>query len=189
MKNLNNVGEHETQKDVEKHIKECEAEEIALIEEKLEGLKLAYGADSYTVPITKVAIDDLLGVTMQPWESFWEHDKIDLRTPIILGREKNVIAGPYQYFEAKESGLKEIDAVYIDSLKRKKVSVSALKKQFKDKNICFGFAYSLYALLHEIQYVVPFCEFCNNFDEIFEQGDIHFRIYNYILALDEEYGG
>ena len=189
MEAIQEVGELETQNEREQIIKAQEAERIAVIEEKLIGLKLAHKTDSYTIPVTQVNVEDLC-VTMQPWASFWEHKKIDLRTPVILGREKNVIGGPFQFFEAQEKGLKQIDAVYIDSLKGKVVSASTLKEQFLDKDICISFAYSLYAtLFDELQYIISFSEFCENFDRLFVQEDVYWRTYCYISELDEVFGG
>ena len=188
-KKRKNVGLN-VQSDREMLIKKLEVEKIASIEEKLKGLKLANQTDSLTIPTTKVDINTLYGVTTHPWAHFWEHEKIDLKTPVILGRERNVIGGLFQYFEAKERGLKQIDAVYIDSLKGKIVSISTLKEQFQDKNICISFAYSLYTILFdELQYIIGFSEFYENFDKLFIQENVCLRIYNYILALDEAFGG
>ena len=180
----------QTQKQVESVIKTYEAETIAALKEKLKGLELAYDTDLYTVPVTKVAVADLIGVTMNPWESFWEHKKIDLRTPVILGREKNVIAGPMQYFHAVEQGFKEIDAVYIDSLRMKWISSRSLKEQFRDENICKSFGYSLYALVTNwVSYIVSFDDFSKSFDELLKQEKICSFISDYIDELEQVFGG
>jgi len=188
MCNVEKVERRKIQKVIKK-IKKHEAERIALLEEKLKGLKLAHQTGLHTIPVKQVATDDLSGVSLQPWGNFWEHDKIDLRTPVILGREKNIIGGPMQYFTAKEEKSKQINAVYIDSLRGKIVSADTLREQFKDEQLCMSFAYCLYiAVSTSIQNIVSYSDFCQNFDRIFEQKNICWLIYDYISELDKAYG-
>ena len=172
-----------------KRFKHYEAERISVLKEKLIGLELAYETNLVTVPVTQVPVDELAGVTMHPWDNFWDHEKIDLRTPVILGREKNVIAGPFQYFEAKDKGLKIIDAVYLDSLLWKSISIYTLKKQFQDKDIAVSFAYSLYALVFDLQECVSYKDFYKNANSIFIKEEVGARIESYILETDREIGG
>ena len=188
MDKFSTVGELKTQNSVENAIKALEAEKIATLEEKLKGLKLAYSTDLQTVPVTNVDPGELTGTTVLSSENLWDHHKIDLKTPIILDRSKNVIAGPMQYFEAKDKGLKTIDAVYIDSLKGKTIYIDTLRQQFQDEKVSTGFAYSLYAAVSHMYEVISYEDFVENIDELFSEDLIRDKISNYISALDDEFG-
>ena len=185
MEYFKNGGGQETQ-----DLLNTQTEEIEALDEKSKALKLARETDMYTIPIAKVDVKELRGVTKHPWENLWDHQKIDARTPIILERSKNVIGGPFKYFDAQENGDEKIEAVYIDSLKRKIISPETLKNQFKDEMLYKSFAYSLYAAIHySISEIISFEGFCENFEEYFEQQYICERISDYILELDRTYWG
>jgi len=209
MKGIKNVGERKTQNEVEKQmpnpkflcgnkaqslqehcIKEAEAERIAFLKEAVKGFTLSFETDINTIPVIQVEVKDLCGVKQYPWGGFWnEEEKINLSTPVILDREKNVIAGIYQYCNAKENGLIKIDAVYMDSLYGKILSANNLKNQFEDETICTSFAYNLYALLFGHQYKISYSEFCDKFDELWDEDEIWFNIHRYISTFNDVIGG
>ena len=171
-------------------IKDAEAERIAFYKEAVKGFTLGFETDINTVPVIQVAVKDICGIKQYPWGGFWdEEEAINLSTPVVLDRERNVIAGIYQYLYAKENGLIKINAVYMDSLYGKILSANNLRNQFEDESICTGFAYNLYALLFERQYKVSYPEFCNKFDELWDEDEIWFNIHQYISTVNEVIGG
>ena len=209
MGKIKNVGARKAQSKVEKQnpkakflsgnkaqsmqehcIKEAEAERIAFYKEAVKGFTLGLETDINTIPVIQVEVEDLCGVKQYPWDGFWdEEEKINLSTPVILDREKNVIAGIYQYRHAKENNLIKINAVYMDSLFGKILSKNNLRNQFENETICTSFAYNLYALLFDIQYKVSYSEFCNKFDELWDEDEIFYNIHLYIRNDNSVMGG
>ncbi len=171
-------------------IKDAEAERIAFYKEAVKGFTLGFETNINTIPVIQVEVKDICGVKQYPWGGFLdEEEAINLSTPVVLDRERNVIAGIYQYLYAKENGLIKINAVYMDSLYGKILSANNLRNQFEDESICTGFAYNLYALLFERQYKVSYPEFCNKFDELWDEDEIWFNIHQYISTVNEVIGG
>ena len=169
-------------------IKKQQAKKIAALKEKLKGLELAYETDIHTIPVTKVKVDEIAGINMRPSEiKSWKRNKISLEAPVILDRSKHVIAGHTQYLNAKGNNFDQIDAVYIDSLKGKFICSHNLRSQFKNKDVCFGIAYSLYSLLYDINDRVSYNEFKENLERYFLEWEIKSRLNKYILDLDEEW--
>ena len=68
----------------------------------------------------------------------------------------------------------------MDSLYGKYISWHNLMKQFKDETTCTSFAYNLYALLFDQEYKVSYFEFCNKFNELWDDDEIFFQIHKYI---------
>ncbi len=167
-------------------VEESKKQELLEAKEKEKALKLAEETDETTIPVTNIPMNQILGVTIQPWNRFWEHSAIDLQTPIILERSQNVIGGPKQYFDAEEAGQKEIKGVYIDSLFNKKISAKNLEHQFNDKNVAMSFAYSLYACVFDLCDIVSYSDFCTYVYNNLENSDIEARIKQLISYLDGE---
>ena len=168
--------------------RQFEAEKIDLFERILKAKKLSYETDINLIPIVQIDVKDL-SLSKHPWgRPCTPEDKINPNTPVVLGREYDVIAGAYQYFNAKEKGLNKINAVYIDSLPWKRISLSNLRKQFKDESICISFAYNLYALIYKPEDKISYAEFYNDADKFFDEEEIWYRIHQYVSSLNEEIG-
>ncbi len=157
------------------------AEMIDFHKEAIKGFTLAYNTDPYTIPVKKVKVRDLFQCNKG---SYKPDEKINPKTPIILNRKKEIIAGIYQYRYAKKNHLTKINAVYMDSLLGKLISPDSLKKQFKDDTICTGFAYKLHALLYAPKKKLSYPEFCYYFPLFWNEKYIASYIYNYIFIFN-----
>lgn len=193
MKKLNNIGVRDTQIEsrsdfLQAYIKSAEKEKISLYERILKAKYLSYETDINLIPIVQVNFKHI-SLSELPWgKPYVPEDKINLNTPVVLGRDYDIIAGAHQYFNAKEKGLTKIDAVFIDSLPWKHISLSNLKKQFKDESMSISFAYNLYALLYESEYMISYDDFYNEADNLFYQDEIWFRLHQYVSSLNEGMG-
>ena len=188
MDKQNMVGELKTLYQHEEMLRKWEAEKIAALEEKLTGMKLAHSTGLEIVPVVKIDVSEIAGISVLSGENKWDYHKIDMKTPIIIDRCKNVIAGPIQFMEAKDKGHKKIDAVYIDSLKGKYISIDSLRRQFQNEKISTSFAYSLYSAISYMYEVISYKDFVENIDELFCEDRIIGKIGNYVYNLDDEYG-
>ena len=186
----NTVAELKTVKKNEKFVKQNERNVIHALEVLLKAKKLGQKTDLLTLPVTKVNVNKLRGVVFPGWQGLWDHKSIDPRTPIIIDRYKYVIAGAYQYYDAVENGVKEIDAIYIDSIRLKILSIHTLRKQFPDKDVCLSLAYSLYIVFYDaLEYIRTYSEFCEIFESIFSSDDIYYHTMAYFNELDKDLFG
>lgn len=180
----------DTAQNVQEHrIKELEIERLNFHKEAITGIILAHITDINTIPVIKVKMNDLCGIREYPWNDFWDkNENINLNTPVVIDNEKNIIAGMHQYLNAVKNGSSNITAVYMESLGGKFLSVNNLKNQFED-SICTSFAYNLYSLFYKHHNRVSYSEFCDKFEELWDEDEIFYNIHQYIRNNNSVMGG
>ena len=169
---------------LEHFIKVGEETRMEEFNEALKGCTLGYETQIDEIPIVQLDIDEIEGIDAYPWcDPDFEFQMV-LETPIIIGRKKNVLAGSYQYKKIKEYGGDKISAIYIDSLWGKILSTENLIKQFGNTNVCYNFAYSLYALVFERDHKIAYEDFCYWFQFLWNSKLVWSRIHNYLEELN-----
>ena len=129
-----------------------------------------------TIPIKKVKIKSIKGISTHALFAALDPQKLDLRAPIILDLGNKVIGGALKFIEAANSGQEEIDAVYLDDLCELDITLEHLEKQFSDKEICLSFAYNLLSCVHNSIRALPYKAFCKNAQEIFDNSKLHAHV-------------
>ena len=161
---------------------------ILQTEEKLKAWRRSLETDFKTIPVIEIPITSIKDVSLPPGSHFWARDAVDARTPVILGRNYDVICGATQFYKAFATKQEKINAVYIDSLYDKDLSLNNIKNQFENEDICKGFVYQLYLCISERDELTSFSFFAEKIYKELENWDIGCQIRQYINELDYELG-